>query len=73
MSTGELTLVAEMDLYFVGLACDLEGQLYGAATRGDFCSINKQNGDVTIINNTGYNHVKYAQSMAFDHNTGRLL
>ncbi len=56
------------------LACSKEGEVYVMDGDGYFCSLNPQTGIVTRIGHTGVeDDVKYLQSMAFDHNTGRLF
>ncbi len=55
----------------VGLACSTDGQLYAVSGDGSFYAVNKQNGEGTLIGNTGVTADNY-QSMAYDHNTGRL-
>lgn len=73
LKTGEQQLVAKLNRYFYGLACDLDGQMYGVSEGGDFCAIDKESGEIEVIGNTGHIYVKYLQSMAFDHNSGRLF
>jgi len=55
------------------LACDLNGELYGIDVDGNFCSIDKTDASVMVIANTGFSPIYFYQSMAFDHNTGRLF
>ncbi|MDL2256728.1 choice-of-anchor J domain-containing protein [Bacteroidales bacterium OttesenSCG-928-I14] len=72
-STGEMSFVAAINEYVFGLACDLDGTLYAVLTGGAFASVDKKTGALTFIGETGFPYAKYVQSMAFDHNTGRLF
>lgn len=55
------------------LACDLEGKLYSVTDDGNFYSLDSSTGEATLIGSTGIGKAAYLQSMAFDHNTGRLF
>jgi hypothetical protein len=72
LNTGNMSLFAVSNNFFYALACHSNGQLYGVSISGDFCSIDKETGDFTVIGNTGV-LPKYTQSMAFDHSSGRLF
>ncbi|MDR2058124.1 MAG: choice-of-anchor J domain-containing protein [Dysgonamonadaceae bacterium] len=72
LETGAMTYVADLDRDFSTLSIDLAGNLYAVSNNGNFTSINKTTGAVTIIGGTGVTP-DYLQSAAFDHNTGRLF
>jgi len=73
LTTGALTQVATIHASVLGLAIHLDGTLYAVLTTGDFVKIDRNTGDFTVINNTGFVYGQFVQSMAFDHNTGRLF
>jgi hypothetical protein len=74
LGTGELTTVAAITgvNHLYALAIDLTGNAYGVDDYGDFVSVNKTTGVTTVIGSTGVEPY-YIQSMAFDHNSGRLF
>ena len=72
LETGYMNFVILMTQYFSVLACSFDGQLYAVTGEGDLYSIDKTNGNVHKIGFTGYDP-NFRQSMAFDHNSGRLL
>lgn len=55
------------------LAADMEGHLYMIDSTGKLYSVNPETAAITLIGNTGVGAVSYLQSMAFDHNSGRLF
>jgi|GEM_PF-1438862 len=69
---GEKTHIGSLGTLFYTLACNLQGEMFGIDIAGNFCSINKATGAATVIASTGIVPY-YIQSMAFDHNSGRLL
>ncbi|MDR0438528.1 MAG: T9SS type A sorting domain-containing protein [Bacteroidales bacterium] len=73
MNTGVLTQIATVNSLILGLACDLDGTMYAALNTGAFVKIDKNTGAIQHLYNTGYVYAQYLQSMAFDHNTGRLF
>jgi hypothetical protein len=74
MNTGELTSVAKINQWVIVLACSLDGQLYSVDLNGKFSKINKTTGEITFIAQTEYIPSNaFMQSMAFDHNSGRLF
>lgn len=73
IDNGEMLFVTKLDNYLAGLACNLDGQLFGISDNGDFCKINKYNGNISTIKETNLFPETYFQSMAFDHYTGRLF
>jgi hypothetical protein len=73
METGESDYIDDMETGMISLACSLDGQLYGIDYDGYFYSIDKRNASIKEIANTGIEINISAQTMAFDHNTGRLF
>ena len=74
LATGAATPVASVAGDARVLACDTEGTLYTVDGTGNFCTIDPVTGALTEVGHTGVTGtVKYLQSMAFDHNTGRLF
>ena len=73
--TGSISVIGALggNMITSGLACDINGQLYGLNSLGDFYSINKTNATTSYIDKVGYASTTYPQSMSFDHNTGRLF
>jgi hypothetical protein len=71
-STNTYTQVGSLGKSFLGVAANLAGTLYGVATDGNLYSINKTTAAITLIGATGFTP-NYIQSLAFDHNTGRLF
>jgi hypothetical protein len=75
LETGELTesdIVGELGQYFYGMAISTKGQMFGIGIDGGFYSIDKTTAQTTYISHTGL--VPWGlQSMAFDHETGRLF
>ncbi|MDL2297087.1 choice-of-anchor J domain-containing protein [Bacteroidales bacterium OttesenSCG-928-C03] len=72
LATGAMTLVGNMGITFYTLACNTKGDMFGVSTSGDFYAVDKATGNTTFIAKTGISPV-YIQTMAFDHNTGRLF
>jgi hypothetical protein len=74
LETGAQTVVGQCgERGFIPIACNTDGQLYGVDFYGNFCAINKTNATVTEIGATGTYPGDFIQSLAFDHNTGRLF
>ena len=73
LNNGTLTMVASIAANIVGLAADLDGTLFAVTNTGDFCIIDKETGEIQVVRNTTFIHAQFIQSMAFDHNTGRLF
>ncbi len=73
LSTGTVERIGALGMTCRALACDLEGNLYAISDKGEFCSVDPETGEATIIGNTGAGSAVYLQSMAFDHNTERLF
>lgn len=71
LNTAQSHLVATLDRKFFTLAASYSGQLYAISFDGDFCSIDKNTGDVKVIGATGHYPEKF-QSMEFDHETRTL-
>lgn len=73
LETGQITEVAGMDSNILAIACKHTGQLYGIDSNGTLYTIDKQTGSTTLVGETGLALLLTSQSMAFDHNTGRLF
>lgn len=71
LTTGASTRVADLDRRFFTLAATYAGQLYGISFAGEFCSINKASGEVTVVGHTGHYPERF-QSMSFDHSDETL-
>ncbi|MDE6207296.1 MAG: carboxypeptidase regulatory-like domain-containing protein [Muribaculaceae bacterium] len=72
LTTAATKTVATLDRRFYTLAASMDGQLYGIDASGDFCLINKTNGQVTFHSNVGYQPVNF-QTMEFNHLTGKIM
>ncbi|MDR2970445.1 MAG: choice-of-anchor J domain-containing protein, partial [Bacteroidales bacterium] len=72
MTTGAMTPVGLIARDLFTLACSNDGDLCAIDRDGNLCAIDKANAAITVISNTGILPY-YIQSMAFDHNTGRLF
>jgi hypothetical protein len=72
LETGMTTEIGSLESIMFTLACSQEGQLYGIDGNGYYCSIDKRDATVIKLNHTGLLPMQ-RQSMAFDHNTGRLF
>lgn len=71
LSTGYPTKVASI-ARMSAIACDNLGQMWGVRySDGKLVKINKLNGDVTEVGNTGVNPI-YNGSACFDYTTGKL-
>lgn len=70
---GTCSTVATLDASFFTLACTTDGQLYAVSKAGDLCTVDKTTGTSAIVGSTGVTDVMYLQSMAYDHNTGRMF
>lgn len=69
--TGQEVLIGDMgdSTYMNGISCDMYGALYGFDIGdGNFYSINKTNGEATLIGNLGYDFTGL-QDMSFDKET----
>ena len=72
--TGMATPVVRIDRHLMTLAADTRGKLYGIADDGIFYTLDAATGATTAVGTTGIaGTVKYLQSMAWDHNSGRLF
>lgn len=62
------------DIFFVGMATDHHGDLYGVGNNGNMYKIDKETGTYTLIGNTGVNlAASYAQTACGDPRSGRLF
>ncbi|MDE6527925.1 MAG: carboxypeptidase-like regulatory domain-containing protein, partial [Muribaculaceae bacterium] len=73
LETGATSTVGILPHVMRTLACSTEGRLYGVTDNGDLYSIDKLTASATQVGPTGVDKAAYLQSMAFDHNTGRLF
>ena len=70
---GSYTKVAELKKNVTALACTYFGDLYAMGGDGCLYTMDKTNGDLTLVGNTGITaSTKEAQSMEFDRATGEL-
>jgi hypothetical protein len=72
LETGAMTTIGTIGRTAFTLACNPDGNLYAVDADGFLCAINKTTAALTVIGSTGKTPY-YVQSMAFDHNTGRLF
>lgn len=73
LTDGAVTPVAQLQGSLHTLACSTAGQLYGVDSEGNLVTVDSASGALTVVGATGLAAPKYLQSMAFDHNTGRLF
>lgn len=73
LTDGSTTLVGSTGTNLHALACNTDGQFYAIDDSGNLCTVDKTTARLTVVGATGVTDVKYLQSMAFDHNTGRLF
>lgn len=71
ITNGKTYPIASLHVSMKALACSTDGHLYGIDSMGTLYEINKVDGSLREIGNTGFEADRY-QSMAFDHNTGNL-
>lgn len=71
IETGGCYAIAKLNAEMAALACTADGQLCGVSNDGMFYYINKENGEITEVFDTGYQANAY-QSMFYDRNTGNL-
>ena len=72
MSNGEQELVAPLPMRLWTLCCSTDGTLYGIAGNGYLYTVDKTNGQLSLVGSTGRSSVYFRQSMAYDHNTGKI-
>lgn len=70
-ATFEKTTIASLQKALVAVAIDIMGKVYAINTDGNLVTIDKTNGNVTVIGSTGVTP-KYLQSAAFDRTNGKL-
>lgn len=73
VENGTTVPVGTIDRVCRTLAADMDGHLYMIDNAGMFYSVDTETAAITAIGNTGVGVASYLQSMAFDHNTGRLF
>ena len=72
LADGALTKVTTLQKTLGTIAADMDGTLYGAAHDGFIYRVNKTDGSLQGIIQTGFSSLAYNQSMEFDHTTGLL-
>lgn len=73
MTTYEWTPVARLDTEYRGIACSMDGQLYGFTPKGQLRKLNKLTGAYENVMETGIiTESTFPASMDFDHVTGAL-
>lgn len=73
LATGAVEPIGVLSQVMRTLACDLEGKLYAIDNEGKYYSVDPATAETSLLGETGVPQVTYLQSMAFDHNTGRLF
>jgi len=74
LETGAMNMVGEMEHYVGGIACNLEGKLYGLTFDGKLCVINKATAELTEVHQLSIsNHSKGFEGLVFDLESGRLF
>lgn len=72
IETGKPYKIADLVGRIWTLACDENGVLYGVATEGQICTIDKRTGELDIVIEQDRYTANAYQSMAYDYNTGNL-
>ena len=73
LTTGAPSVIGGLGQVVRAIACDREGKLFGMSGNGTLLRIDPLTAQTTAVGDTGFGDVIYIQSMAFDHNTGRLF
>ncbi len=73
LTDGTPSVIGSLGQIVRAIACDREGNLYGMSGTGSLLKIDPLTAQTTVVGDTGFGSVVYLQSMAFDHNTGRLF
>ncbi len=74
LETGVQTHIGDLGIYMSGIACSLDGKLYGVNSLGQLCEIDRSTAQLTVIHNLGLSNPNcVTQSLGFDHKTGRLF
>jgi hypothetical protein len=71
LNTHERTFIKDLDVVFVVIAANADGEVYGIDLYGDLYKFDKSNGNTTKIGNTGRSPA-YSASGCFDLRTGKL-
>ncbi|MDR1653041.1 MAG: choice-of-anchor J domain-containing protein [Prevotellaceae bacterium] len=72
LSTGKITELVQLQTGIICFAVDLLGNGYGIDYAGNLQKVNLSNGLTTLVGATGVAVASNLQSLAFDHNTGKL-
>lgn len=73
IENGSTVVVGNIDKVCRTLAADMDGNLYMIDSTGTLFSVDPETAAICEIGDTGAGSAAYLQSMAFDHNTGRLF
>ena len=73
LGNGTATPIGPTGANLHALACSTDGRLYALTDGGELCTVDKSTAATATVGSTGIADVAYLQSMAFDHNTGRLF
>lgn len=73
LTDGTVTPATALQTNLHALACSTQGQLYGVDADGNLVTVDSANGSTMTVGSTGFAAPQYLQSMAFDHNSGRLF
>ncbi len=73
LTDGATSPIGDTGLNLHALACNKQGDVYAISSDGRLYRLDKTSGAPTLIGHTGISDVAYLQSMAFDHNSGRLF
>lgn len=73
LGNGTATPIGPAGANLHALACSTDGRLYALTDGGELCTVDKSTAATATVGSTGIADVAYLQSMAFDHNTGRLF
>lgn len=69
--TGMRTKISDLNRIYFGIAVNSKGEVYGISEEGNLVRFNKQNGELTLIGNTGYTP-EYLAGATFDLQTDQL-
>ena len=71
LSDGNIEEVAVLSDKIAAIACTYGGEMYGIGSQANLYKINKTDGTLQLIGNTGVS-IKNQQSLEFDHTDGQL-
>lgn len=73
MNNEHVEIAGFGDKTIAAFAIHLDGTAYAIATDGNLYTVDLSNAVLTLVGATGVTDVQYIQSMAFDHNSGKLF